>query len=814
MSFRRTGSFARQSNKTERKDVTSTELANYHRLFTTFDVDNSGYLEFSELQFLLRCLGIFLDDETMEQLREEFDEDGNDLLDFEEFVSLMHRTGELSALRVVSEEEERRHISKVVSKRFTAESRWRWVWDTVILVITGYFVLRTTYEFYDMRRFDIPTYVFEILMTIVLVVDMIVYGNTAYQDAAGKNVENLKDVATRYLTSYFIFDFLGTFPFDLIAIAANTSGYHKATAFTVLRAFRLLRCVRASKTLYLTTNITGLLTPEFVYFTYHVTPVLRSLFYLAVALNALCVGWLLVKDDPTQNYVDSLYLVLFTLTTVGYGDVLIEGNSEKLYCCFLFMCGVLVNGIVISQMSVFLQKADIASERSDKMRETLAVLKHFDIPHTIQAEILSFQNHLLEHNLGSSHASLISSLPVSIQESLALFMKIKYISMVPMFDTANHDCKIALAQSLINIVFRPQEFIIIAGETGKEMYFLGHGIADVIHPKGTYLATLRKGNFFGEIALIVEEAHRTASIKALTYCDVFRLEKRDFATILKKFPAFRDSVKQQMEERVKQFQAQGNTNIIPQRKNRAERIERIRTENAADSQILTVPIANEVKTMVMEAQKASSISHNALSKRATVRSRGTSSSNQDPHEATSIFGDTLEESVLPPMNKETLQRAKGVANSFATGPRFNESVSVFPSQTGVFSMPSFPIAANSSMTAHPQANDALQHSTTRKTFAPPPPQSNAEFRALMDRMSRIESYLAEQAEGVVASSSGNFAPVGEGRRDSAPSNTSLVQTPLGAAPHLDSIPSPYTQNLVVGTAHSQRDTMLPGAVGE
>ena len=311
----------------------------------------------------------------------------------------------------------------------------------------------------------------------------------------------------------------------------------------------------------------GLLTPEYVYFHLHVVPIFRAGFLFILIVHSLTIAWIAVHAKEGYLYSDGLYLVLYTITTVGYGDEIVLSIRGRLFLCGLFIVGALVNGIVISQMSVFLAKADIETERKDKLRETLAVLKHFNIPHAVQSEILSFQQHTLEHNLGSSHESLVASLPTSIQDSLALFMKIKYISMVPMFSTASHDCKIALANSLVNIVFRPQEFIIIAGETGKEMYFLGHGTADVIHPQGNYLATLRKGNFFGEIALIVEEAKRTASVKALTYCDIFRLEKQDFSVILRKFPAFKDSVQQQMEDRVKQFLVQ-NANaiaIVPKR---------------------------------------------------------------------------------------------------------------------------------------------------------------------------------------------------------------------------------------------------------
>jgi voltage-gated potassium channel len=51
------------------------------------------------------------------------------------------------------------------------------------------------------------------------------------------------------------------------------------------------------------------------------------------------------------------------------------------------------------------------------------------------------------------------------------------------------------------------------------------------------IATLRGGDFFGEIALL-EHRPRSASVRAATYCDLYRLDKESFDRVIAKFPEF------------------------------------------------------------------------------------------------------------------------------------------------------------------------------------------------------------------------------------------------------------------------------------
>jgi CRP-like cAMP-binding protein len=557
----------------DRKDLSPAEETNLVRLFNTFstEVTNSEsdepysvqtqshrVIDFPDLHALLKCQGLKIDDDLFKEMTAELTPISPDELTFEEFVTFMVRCQRLRELREELEVTERGHVDNFSKERFMSDSTWRWWWDAAILVITSYYMITVSYEWVVLTPMTLVSWIIEGVFAFVYIADILVYANTVTKDSAGQPVDNLKQCVLVYLKRTFVFDLLGSLPIDLILSWAYIDTHHTLLAFRIFRALRLLRIVRATNTLFAGVSIHGFLRPQFVYLNYTIAPVLKALFYFIMVVHYLSIGWMVVVTytcDDYPSYIDALYIVLYTLSTCGYGDMRVLPGAQRLYCCFLFLGGVIMNGLVISQMSVFIQKADIQNDRKDKMRETLAVLRHFDIPETTQSEILSFQNHLLSHNLGSSHEELMGSLPTTIQESLGLFMRIKFIAMVPMFASSPQDCKEALATTLVNIVFHPHEFIIVAGEIGGEMYFLGHGAADVIGPTGMHFVTLRKGGFFGEIALLVDGARRNASIKALTYCDTFRLEKNDFNRIMHKFPHFRRILENEVAERVAQFKA-------------------------------------------------------------------------------------------------------------------------------------------------------------------------------------------------------------------------------------------------------------------
>ncbi len=85
------------------------------------------------------------------------------------------------------------------------------------------------------------------------------------------------------------------------------------------------------------------------------------------------------------------------------------------------------------------------------------------------------------------------------------------------------------------------ETILRHGDPSKEMYMILRGEVDVFDKHGHLVKTLKDGEVFGEIGLLMSTP-RTATIVAKTQCDLFVLEKKDFSRILRDYPQFAEAM--------------------------------------------------------------------------------------------------------------------------------------------------------------------------------------------------------------------------------------------------------------------------------
>ncbi|KAJ9457344.1 Cyclic nucleotide-gated cation channel subunit A [Diplonema papillatum] len=433
-----------------------------------------------------------------------------------------------------------------------------WYWDTLLMACCLYYGIFIPAQ-YAMSRSgliagEIGQTVLEVFASTIFIADIAVRLNTGYLDSAsGTLVEDKRRIRAKYAQTGLATDVLAAMPVDLVLLLVFGEGFLGGWLYLSFSHLRLLKLLAVRRLFEVVTPVK--LGPHSVKYQYSVVPMLRLVFYCALAINLITICWILLKiggvrgtTDKEYSYVQSLYWAVMTVTTVGYGDVPVDTRVEQLFATFLFIVGVVVNGIVISKISSRMQKGDVESERVDKMKETLSVLNKFNIPDQLACEVLAFQYHQLHSDLSGEFMKVLSSLPSVMRNRVGLFVRMKFISQVPMFKHQPIECLISLANALKNFVLEPERRVIEAGDDGKEMFFLGHGLAEVTSPDGDLWGVIKPGGFFGEIALLTE-SKRTASITTLTYCELFRLDKGDFFGLIRKYSSMKQAVQEEMVKR-------------------------------------------------------------------------------------------------------------------------------------------------------------------------------------------------------------------------------------------------------------------------
>eukprot|EP00756_Hemistasia_phaeocysticola_P042394 Hpha_TRINITY_DN16969_c2_g1::TRINITY_DN16969_c2_g1_i1::g.52006::m.52006/K04905/KCNH2; potassium voltage-gated channel Eag-related subfamily H member 2 len=544
-------------------------LRRYKRLFQVFDQDGDGQIDPAELKIILNTVGVPADDEDAEEMILAYDTNGSGVVEFDEFLMIMlDHGGEAACWQgkgaglaaeggadefMKKSDEAVRHVrAALVIPRVLPDSALRLSMDMGVMFVCAYYYVTTL--LYDVNhklfnQYQIPSIVLECAISCFLICDIIITFNTA---AIRRNslVTDRTFIAKNYLHGWFWVDFLAALPVDLIVFATGNAP-EPINGWTHLRLVKILK-VFPRLQLFPILN-PGVMSARYVKIHFGWLPPFIMVYKLCLIIHTLTVVWIALQDcdiDDSCDYITAVYWVLYTITSVGYGDVTVRTGNQKVYACFLFLTGILTNGLLIGYLTVFVMQSDVQGDTYDKMRQTLAVLQHFGVPSSLQEEMLSFQFHVLENNLGASYADLIAGLPVPMQDQVSVYIRIRHVSQVPMFSRTDMSVRAALAQALKNVVVPPEEYVIVEGEQGHEMFFLSHGFCDVTSG-GTdprFMATISKGGFFGEVALLVE-TKRTANIKALTFCDLFILRKYEFDVILDSFPSFADAIQEEIRKR-------------------------------------------------------------------------------------------------------------------------------------------------------------------------------------------------------------------------------------------------------------------------
>eukprot|EP00760_Papus_ankaliazontas_P013563 PhM_4_TR15811/c0_g2_i1/m.87954 len=217
--------------------------------------------------------------------------------------------------------------------------------------------------------------------------------------------------------------------------------------------------------------------------------------------------------------------------------------GERVYCGLLMTVALALGGYVEGAFSFYIFSFNVASANRHTMIVTLEMLKHYQLPKEMQCEILSFQQHMIEDSsVRSANAKVLENLPDTLLETIQVYVKVDILSKAKFLESAPHECIVYLADAMTQFVAEPEDDIIVAGDVGLSMYFLYHGMADVILPNGLTVASIRRGDFFGELALLSADSLRKATVRALTYCDVLELMRDDFDNIIVDFPSFLDTI--------------------------------------------------------------------------------------------------------------------------------------------------------------------------------------------------------------------------------------------------------------------------------
>jgi hypothetical protein len=367
-----------------------------------------------------------------------------------------------------------------------------------------------------------------------------------------------RSIARMYLRGWFTLDVIACIPFAWIfsfvpGASTGTGAFtHVGLALDVIVISKVMKMAKISKVSAIFREIRASL---------GINPSLMRLvtfaFWFVTVVHLMACGWVLIgasepERPPFDQYLRGVYWCVTTIATIGYGDYTPNHNSnlQIIYTIVVMIFGVGMYGFIIGNVASLIANLDTArAAYQEKMEEINDFFRTKRVPAALQARVRDYYAYLWETQKSVTTASITDELPHTIAMEVLLFLNRTILSKVSLFRNANEIFIREIVQLLRPIVFLPGDYIIRQGEYGDCMYFLSSGDVEVLVGERK-VAQLGAGSPFGETALLQGEK-RNASIRAVAYCDVYKLSKSDFDALRARYPEFDVEVKKVIEDRLK-----------------------------------------------------------------------------------------------------------------------------------------------------------------------------------------------------------------------------------------------------------------------
>ena len=422
-------------------------------------------------------------------------------------------------------------------------------------IITSY---RLTFRLYD---FDVIYWI----ITAVYLLDIPYTFNLSVKKGL-KVYSDRRSIARLYLRSWFVVDVIASIPFTWIFFITSLwrpgTSLEIGAVLDVIMVTKLMKMAKISKVSAIFNDIKEAL---------NVSPALMRLitfgFWFVTVIHLMACGWVLIGASEAarpyfDQYLRAVYWCVTTIATIGYGDYTPnhDVNAQIIYTIIVMIFGVGMYGYIIGNVATLIANIDVArANYQAKMEEINDFLRTKRIPGRLQARVRNYYAYLWETQRSISTVSITEELPHTLSMEISLFLNRGILEKVSLFKNANEVFIREIVQLLQPMVFLPEDYVIRQGEFGDCMYFLSNGDVEVV-VNNQKVATLGQGSPFGETALTVAEK-RNASIRALTYCDVYKLAKSDFDSLRSRYPDFDAQVKKVVEERLRDTEAKTHQGV-------------------------------------------------------------------------------------------------------------------------------------------------------------------------------------------------------------------------------------------------------------
>jgi voltage-gated potassium channel len=257
--------------------------------------------------------------------------------------------------------------------------------------------------------------------------------------------------------------------------------------------------------------------------------------------------------DP--EYADRpLFLYYTYFTKIGLYlalGIIVQGYSvvENSLIVVLAPLGAVVNALVLSSIIVIVSRhSALETHAMEQQAQLKQAIEAQGLPSTIQLRLMAYHTQKRAHRCRTETQVIFRGLSPQLHFELNLVLYFNLIIEADIFKKSHPKVIRQIVLAFEDKLFLPGDYICRYDDEGSEMYFVSKGMLDVFSQSNVLLSQMKKGQHFGEVALLTG-ARRTAYVQAKMFCMLASLSKENFDVIMKEYPNQLDVIMEQMTEK-------------------------------------------------------------------------------------------------------------------------------------------------------------------------------------------------------------------------------------------------------------------------
>uniref|UniRef100_A0A8C9NN44 Potassium voltage-gated channel subfamily H member 7 n=1 Tax=Serinus canaria TaxID=9135 RepID=A0A8C9NN44_SERCA len=450
-------------------------------------------------------------------------------------------------------------------------SPFKAVWDWLILLLVIYTAIFTPYsaafllnDSEDRKRRECgyscsPLNVVDLIVDIMFIIDILINFRTTYVNQNEEVVSDPAKIAIHYFKGWFLIDMVAAIPFDLLIFGSGSE--ETTTLIGLLKTARLLRLVRVARKLDRYSEygaaVLMLLMCIFALIAHWLACIWYAIGNVERPYLAHKIGWLdslgeqlgkhYNKSDASSGpsikdkYVTALYFTFSSLTSVGFGNVSPNTNSEKIFSICVMLIGSLMYASIFGNVSAIIQRLYSGTARYHmQMLRVKEFIRFHQIPNPLRQRLEEYFQHAWTYTNGIDMNMVLKGFPECLQADICLHLNQNLLQNCKAFRGASKGCLRALAMKFKTTHAPPGDTLVHCGDVLTALYFVSRGSIEILK-SDIVVAILGKNDIFGEMVhLYAKPGKSNADVRALTYCDLHKIQREDLLEVLDMYPEFSD----------------------------------------------------------------------------------------------------------------------------------------------------------------------------------------------------------------------------------------------------------------------------------